>query len=172
MAISNVSGPTALDCGAYVWRVNFTLPTASLAGGYFVQDLRVRRTATDCKGNADPDASMSQHYWEAWHVKPGDTQDELVTDGTFTYSDQFSLHDIGASTKGSFESTASVRFYEGLSLPASFVANNPDTIAGDLPSTATDPGLKGGTPALKHEIRGSWDCCPSAKATKITGHTP
>jgi hypothetical protein len=101
-----------------------------------------------------------------------------VADGTFNFADQFSLDSCGVSSKGGFDFTGSVRFFEGLALPAAFVANNPATIAGDLPSTAANPGLKDGTSAVAHRIAGTWDCCPKGKAaaaanpTVFTSHTP
>lgn len=172
MSIANVSGPTARNCSSFLWQVNFTLPTASPAGGYFVQEMNVRRTATDCAGAAQPAKSFSYHFWEAWHVRPGGTQDELVAAGTFNYADQFSEPDAGAGTKGTFSFSGSVAFYEGLALPATFVASNPATIAGGQPSTATNPRLSGGTPALAHTISGSWSCCPGATPSTIGAHTP
>jgi hypothetical protein len=195
MSIANVSGPTADTCGAFSWKVNFTLPTASPAGGHFVQEITVRRTGKTCAGQG-AGCDLNFHYWEAWHVAANGTQDELVAAGTFDFADQYSLSTCGAGTKGTFSFTGSVRFYEGLALPASFIAQNPNTIAGDLPSTANNPNLRGGTPARTHSISGSWDCCPAApapaparrpspgpapapapapapeRATTITSHTP
>jgi hypothetical protein len=75
MSIANVSGPTPADCGSFSWKVNFKLPTASLAGGHFVQELKITRNATDCKGAAMAGCKLAHHYWEAWHVKAGGTQD-------------------------------------------------------------------------------------------------
>jgi hypothetical protein len=179
MSISNVSGPTPSTCSAFLWQVNFTLPSASPAGGYFVQDVTISRNATDCSGTALAGSNLNYHYWEAWHVARGGTQDELVANGTFNYADQFSLSAVPGSSRGSFSFTGSVRFFEGLSLPASFVANNPATIAGDLPSTSTDPHLAGGTAAQTHNISGTWNCCPAtppapapSNQTTISSHTP
>jgi Domain of unknown function (DUF4157) len=184
MSIANVTGPTAADCGGFSWQVNFNLPSASPAGGYFVQDVKVTRSPTDCAGTATAACKLSHHFWESWRVKPGATQDELVDNGTYTFADQFSLSPCGVDSKGSFDFAGSVSFYEGLALPASFIASNPATIAGALPSTATDPKLAGGTPALTHSIAGTWDCCPRGifgsalpqwsrtRKTVITGHTP
>jgi hypothetical protein len=175
MSIANVSGPTPRQCGAYRWRVNFRLPKASIAGGYFVQEVQCKRSATDCDGAAQPSCGYDLHYWEAWRVLAGGIQDEAVAAGRFTFADQYSDDSCGAGTKGTFDVVASVRFYEGLVLPPAFIPNNPGTQAGDLPSTANDPQLPGGTPALAHNIAGTWNCCPSTAAptnTVITSHSP
>src|SRR5439155_2335829 len=103
MSIANVGGaPTPADCGAFLWKVNFNLPSASPAGGYFVQEVQATRSPTDCKGAATAAGKIAYHFWEAWHVKPGGTEDELVADGTFTFADQFSLPSVGIDSKGSF----------------------------------------------------------------------
>jgi hypothetical protein len=174
MSIANVSGPTTADCGEFDWRVNFTLPTPSPAGGWFVQELSIRRRATDCAGTAVPRWDMNHHYWEAWRVRAGGTQDELVANGTFNYADMYRLGSCGSGTKGTFSYVGSVRYYEGLTLPRTFIPNNPATIAHDLPSTTTDPRLPGGTPALAHSISGSWNCCPAGTSsrTSITSRSP
>jgi hypothetical protein len=174
MSIANVSGPNRDTCGKFDWSVNFTLPTASPAGGWFVQEISVRRNATDCAGTAIPTWDMNHHYWEAWRVLAGGTQDELVANGTFNYADKYWLGSCGSGTKGNFSYVGSVRFYEGLTLPAAFIPNNPATIAHDLPSTATDPQLPGGTPARAHNIAGAWDCCPAGTSnrTTITSRSP
>ena len=172
MSIANVSGPTAAKCGAFSWKVNFKLPSASPAGGYFIQNLQIARSGTDCAGVANAAAALKYHYWEAWRVRAGGVQDELVADGTFDFADEFALDKQGADTKGKFSYTGSVAFYEGLTLPASFIPKNPATIAGDLPSTTTAPKLSGGTPAKTHSLSGTWECCPKETATVISSHTP
>jgi hypothetical protein len=174
MSIANVDGPNTENCGKFDWSVNFTLPTASPAGGWFIQELSIRRRATDCAGTAIPRWDMTHHYWEAWRVRAGATQDELVANGTYNYADKYWLGSCGSGTKGSFSYTGSVKYYEGLTLPAAFIPNNPATIAHDLPSTTSDPRLPGGTPALAHSIAGTWDCCPAGTSnrTTITSRSP
>jgi hypothetical protein len=174
MSIANGDGPNTENCGKFDWSVNFTLPTASPAGGWFIQELSIRRRATDCAGTAIPRWDMTHHYWEAWRVRAGATQDELVANGTYNYADKYWLGSCGSGTKGSFSYTGSVKYYEGLTLPAAFIPNNPATIAHDLPSTTSDPRLPGGTPALAHSIAGTWDCCPAGTSnrTTITSRSP
>ena len=174
MSIVNVHGPEAQNCGAFNWRVNFTLPAPSPAGGYFIQDITTQRAATDCADTAATRWNFNHHYWEAWRVRPRGTQDELVADGTYDYADKYWLDAPGSGTKGTFSYVGSVKYYEGLTLPGSFIPNNPATIAHDLPSTTTDPHLPGGTPARAHNISGTWNCCPAGTTnpTSITSHTP
>jgi hypothetical protein len=171
--IVNLAGPTAGTCRAFEWDVNFALPAASPAGGYFVQEITMRTDATDAGGIVDVDETMAAHFWEAWRVAPGGTLDELVANGSESYTDRYMLPSA-PGLKGSFDVTGRVRFYEGLVLPTTFVTQNPATMAGDLPSTAVDPALPGGTPALAHDIAGTWDCCggSATDATQFTSHTP
>ncbi|MEA2192735.1 MAG: hypothetical protein QOI73_2856, partial [Solirubrobacteraceae bacterium] len=163
-----VDGPTAGQCGAFSWKVNFRLNRPSIAGGYFIQDLRIRRRATDCDGTALPDHSLTMHYWEAWRVQPGAREDELVANGTYDYADLYQLDAPGLNTKGTARYSGNVAFYEGLTLPATFVANNPATAAQALPSTTVDPHLTGGTVSHRHNISASWNCCPASRGAAAT----
>jgi hypothetical protein len=174
MSIANVDGPNTEDCGKFDWSVNFTLPTPSPAGGWFVQELTIRRRGTDCADAAISSLDVDHHYWEAWRVLAGGTQDELVANGTYNYADKYWLGSCGTGTKGNFSYTGSIKYYDGLTLPPAFIPNNPATIAHDLPSTTTDPQLPGGTPALAHSISGTWNCCPAGTTspTTITSHSP
>jgi hypothetical protein len=166
--IVNVDGPTARQCGGFSWKVNFRLNRPSIAGGYFIQEIRVRRRATDCDGTTLPEHSIMQHYWEAWRVQPGAREDELVANGTYDYADLYQLDSPGLNTKGTARYSGNVAFYEGLTLPASFVANNPATLAHDLPSTAVDPHLPAGTVSHRHNISASWNCCPASSGAAAT----
>lgn len=174
MSIENVTGPDVGDCGEFSWQVNFKLPKPSPAGGWFVQEVNVQRAATDCTGAPDTANSHGSHYWEAWHVAPGGTEDELVAAGTFNFADQYSMPASADGTSGTCSYTGRVKFHEGLTLPSTFIPNNPATFAQDLPSTTINPHLPGGTRALAHSIAGRWDCCPAgtANATTITSRTP
>jgi hypothetical protein len=170
-SIVTTEGPTAGQCGDFAWAVNFRLNRPSIAGGWFVQEISVRRRATDCDNNALPAQRITSHYWEAWRVLPGARQDELVDDGTFTYADRYWIGSSGVNTKGSTRYTANVAFYEGLALPASFIANNPATMAHALPSTTTNPNLRGGTVSHRHNLTGTWNCCPRAGAAAAPSDT-
>jgi len=173
MSVDPLGPPTLGNCGKYEWKVNFNLPakSPSLAGGYFVQDVSMHIDGDHCGDEtAVARCDGSFHYWEAWHVKPGGTQDEKVADGTETYTDNYGWETCGKGTKGTFTVIGTVKFYEGLTLPASFIPKNPKTLARELPSTDEDPDLKGGTPAQHHSIKGHWNCCPAPAPTP--GHPP
>jgi hypothetical protein len=172
MTVDNVTGPDGYDCGEYVWRVNFTLPTPSVAGGIFVQEVTGKRTGTNCGKGTATDCARASHFWEAWRVKPGDTQEEEAAAGKVRFTDEFAFGPCGTGTSGAFSVVGSVRFHEGLTIPKSFIPNNPDTFAREVPSTTANPKLSGGTPAKAHAISGRWSCCPKAAKTEFDSHTP
>ena len=170
-SIVTVDGPTPGPCGEFQWSVNFRLNRPSIAGGWFVQEISVRRRATDCDNNALPAQRITSHYWEAWRVRPGSRQDELVDDGSFNYADRYWMGSSGVNTKGSSRYTGNVAFYEGLTLPATFIPNNPATFAHALPSTTTNPRLRGGTVSHRHNITATWNCCPRGGAAAAPSDT-
>jgi len=174
ITISTVAGPAPGKCRGFVWDVNFTLSQPSPRGGYFVQEIQWAGTATDCAGTSiAPKCVNTRHFWEAWKVLANGTQDELVAAGQFTYADRYSGARCDICTKGTASVTGSLSFYEGLTLPAAFIANNPATNAGDLLSTGQNPNLGGGTAAIAHNISITWDCCPrDERDTVIVSHTP
>jgi hypothetical protein len=99
------------------------LSSASKAGGWIVQEIN----ETDSSGKPVID------YWEAWQVDKGSKT--TIYNGKLPYDDTFN-----GGPKGD-KVAAQARFYEGLTLPKSFVPNNKATWAGILPSTASNPHL-------------------------------
>jgi hypothetical protein len=122
--------------------------------------------ATDCNGVApDPDPPI---YWEAWRIDAN----ESVT----TKTKAGNLHDdelINAvpvpNTKGNIETHATADFYEGLTLPRSFVVDLTSP-AHELPMTRSDPHLTGGSGVVDRTLLAEWNCCPgsSSRATTLT----
>ncbi|HEY2652201.1 MAG TPA: DUF4157 domain-containing protein, partial [Solirubrobacteraceae bacterium] len=162
MSVDPLGPPTLGTCGKFDWKVNFNLPTKSPAGGYFVQDIGMHIDGDQCSDEtAVAGCDGNVNFWEAWHVAAGGTQDEKVAAGTETFTDDYGWETCGKGTKGAFTVIGWVKFFEGLTLPASFKVNNPTTLARELPSTDEDPDLKGGTPAQHHSIKGRWNCCPA-----------
>jgi RHS repeat-associated protein len=106
-----------------LWKVQWKLTKKSQSGGWIVQE----DTVTDASGKE------VIHFWEAWRV-PANSQ-VTIYNGIIPYDDSF----IGLPS-GDI-ATTKARFYEGLQLPSSFIANNPATYAGILPSTTVNPKL-------------------------------
>ena len=63
------------------------------------------------------------HYWEASHVSAGATSTDDIAAGNRPWDDSFSAGP--QSGTGSITWKASARFYEGLTLPSSFVVGQP-----------------------------------------------
>jgi RHS repeat-associated protein len=107
--------PTALD-------IKWPLAKPSAQGGWIVQAINL--TALD--------GSLIKHFWEAWQVRAGETT--IIYNIISAYDDRFQAP-IGQSVP------AHARFFEGLTLPASFIPYNPNANAHTLPSTTINPDL-------------------------------
>ena len=155
-----LAAPTTGECGAYAWQVRFSVDNADeTTTGYIVQKIDAKYNRSECDGTADPVTGVGKFpYWEAWGVRQGkvyigDTDHEHNAD---TYTD----NSMGAGTKGSIVVQGIPEFFPDAVLPADMPANNPDTQAGDLRSSLTDPKLKDGTGAIAHNLTANWQCCP------------
>lgn len=156
---TELAAPTAGDCGAYSWQVRFSLKNGTdKTTGYIVQKVNAVYKRKDCLGESKPVTGIGTFpFWEAWGVRAGkvfigDTASEHNAD---TYSDA----SMGDSTKGSIAVTAKAEFFPDVTLPEHMKADNPDTQAGSLRSSLTDPALKGGTGSIPHNLTASWNCC-------------
>lgn len=78
--------------------------------------------------------------------------------GDFDYDDDYAAPDAPESY-GNRVRTGLVRFFEGLTLPATFIENNPDTLAGNLPSTTVPPGFWTTWRTTRHDLDVTWNCC-------------
>ena len=157
---TELAAPTTGDCGSYSWQVRFSVENADkAANGYIVQKIDAKYNRSECDGSADPVTGIGKFpYWEAWGVREGkifigDTDQEHNAD---TYADK----SMGAGTKGSIVVTGIPEFFPNVTLPKEMMAQNPDTQAGDLRSSLTDPQLKGGTGSIVHDLTALWQCCP------------
>ena len=172
LEIKNHRGPDLKACGEAEWVIQWELDKPATKGGHIVQEAVRRTFIQDCDDN---DITMSRvhkrrwHYWEAWEVSAGQKITVFAQDGD-PEDDLFSFTDQGRNTRGQVVMQGTARFHEGLTtLPSGFTKNNPDTLAGPLPSTASDPALTGGTPIRFHDLTLEWDCCPDKTTTKIIG---
>jgi len=169
---TELAAPTAGECGAYSWKVRFSVEnTDATTTGYVVQKVDVTYARKDCIGNDKPVTGIGTFpYWEAWGVRGGkvfigDTASEHNAD---TYADPA----MGDRTYGSIAVKGTAEFFPNVTLPAHMKANNPATQAGALRSSTTDPALAGGTGSIPHDLTASWDCCgpllPGAKEKLTT----
>ncbi|MBV9789017.1 MAG: hypothetical protein JOZ51_12620 [Chloroflexi bacterium] len=168
---TELAAPTAGECGAYSWKVRFSVENADASTtGYIVQKVKAVYKRQDCVGNDKPVTGIGTFpFWEAWGVRGGkvfvgDTASEHNAD---TYTDPAMGDSIGSiAVKGTAE------FFPNVTLPAHMKARNPATQAGDLRSSTTDPALTGGTGSIPHDLTASWDCCgpllPGAKERQTT----
>jgi hypothetical protein len=170
---STVHGPpTAGDCGAFSWTVQWKLNQKTTKGGWVVQKVELARDVKDHAGRAlSPQATPNllspawYPVWEAWQIH----QDQDVT----TYAEGGDKDDDtygsgeAPNTKGTQKVTGTAQFYEGLTLPAAFrVTNKAPTFI--LPATNSAPALAGGTGTLAHNATATWDCFGTDKTTKLT----
>jgi RHS repeat-associated protein len=121
--------------GFFEKRIKFGLTKPSQNGGYIIQEIIDNVVHRDGNGNIID--QLTYHYWEAWQVPAGSTQTTLSKYNS--YDDKWL--DAGYVGHGSVAVSGSARFYENTSLPSSFVADNPKTNAGILPSTTINPNL-------------------------------
>jgi hypothetical protein len=102
-------------------------------------------------------------FWEAWVIPKGKTVTGFVLDDKYQSAGQV------VGTKGEQAITGSAEFYEGATLAGTTFEVMHKPPAGDLPTTKSDPKLKGGTGAIEHNLTVSWDC--TAKGKSKTGET-
>ncbi len=122
------------------WTIRWHLSQPSAKGGWIVQHIVMNLAAS---GN-QPGRSLN--YWEAWQIPRG--SQSTIYLNTYPYDDMF------RAPTGS-RITGSARFYEGLTLPPSFVPNNAATAAGILPATTSDPKL--GTRRATNSDNRTWN---------------
>jgi hypothetical protein len=182
ITIAPLSGPTAKECDAFSWAINWVLNPKTEKGGWLIQHIDGKFDIKDCSGKKVDSVCGKWDYWEAWEFEKGQTTPTYkhmdATDAT-PGDDTFEC-DPTSGTKGQMTILGTANFFEGLKLPESFKKNNSATDAGILPSTKTNPSLTGGSKTVNHTITVSWDCCPppggsgtaASKDTKIVSTDP
>jgi RHS repeat-associated protein len=125
--------------GSSTWVIQWKLSAKSKNAGWIVQ----HSTATDASGNQLKD------FWEAWQV-PANSQ------YTKYYPDP--ADDTFAGLPTGTKVNAQAIFYEGLTLPSSFVPNNSATWAGILPSTTVNPHLPLPPMNVTVPVNRTWTC--------------
>jgi hypothetical protein len=101
--------------------------------------------------------------WEAWQVRAGSVF--VGTSTTAHTADTYGMPALGDGTKGSIKIAGTADYYPDLKLPGTLAIKNAAP-AWSLPVTTVDPGLKGGTGSLAHNLTATWDCTPASKDKK------
>lgn len=164
MVIKNIEGPQNMVCGGFNWVVQFILKINSPKGGYFVQEITIKRTINKECPTEYKDIDVT--YYEAWPVNAGKTI-TTYAEGGDVRDDTYFMSSMPQS-EGTTDYTGTVKFFEDITLPADFKANNPGTYAGILPSTKIKPAFWNATNALNHDLDSYWDCCGDSSHTLIT----
>jgi hypothetical protein len=146
----------------FSWGVNFVLPMPAATSGWIVQELSYELNITGGKQD-------KRLFWEAFYVAQGairciyfpldfngnpvgpDDHATLGPDDTYKDLDPHPSNSMGLSM-----ALGKARFYEG-TLPADFIRENPQTLAGDRRSTTTQPAFWDGT-GTDHNLTVTWDC--------------
>jgi hypothetical protein len=169
-------GPTARDCGGFKWVVQWELDQQTTKGGWVVQKIESPYDIKDCSDKAVDQAKLPfkpswYPFWEAWQINKGQKV-TTYAEGGDVEDDSYATGGTGEGTKGNRTIKGEAEFYDGLTLPTSFkVTNKAPTFI--LPTTASAPTLSGGTGAISHNLKATWDCCSTDKtATKKTKIDP
>lgn len=170
LSMKTLPGSTTGDCGDYSWPIQWLLSIPSGSkGGYVIQTIDVTYDVKKCGTNCDGAAvdTTKLKFQEAWPINPKQKVTKWAEAGD-PYDDTYSDPSYGTDTCGSITVKATTAYFDGITLPADFKVNNPDTQAGILPSTKTIHSFTGGTPAISHDLKAEWKCCPDAEKTKVT----
>jgi hypothetical protein len=161
--------------GMLTWKVDFRLWFNARRDGFIVQHVRIRRRVTNCADAAFANAGDTQtEFWEAWPIQGGTVipVDRLGPlppvrdfDDAFVFRIPWGDLPFGRG-RVRLEVRATVRFYAGVTLPTSFIANNPNTEAGAALSDVAPPPFwrPGGT---RHELTAEWDNCAGEERWKV-----
>jgi hypothetical protein len=165
--------------GMMTWKVDFRLLFRARRNGHIVQHVRIRKRVATCvdAAFAAPLIDERTEFWEAWPVQAGTSipWDRLGPvpvardfDDAFVIRVPFGDLPFGRG-RIRFDVRAQLRFYAGVTLPLSFIANNPNTQAGQALSDAAAPPFwrPGGT---RHDLTAAWDNCTNEEHWAIDEH--
>ena len=157
-----VSSPIPSACGGFWWEIQWELDKKTTKGGWVVQKVELEYDVKDCSDkpfDAEQTGGLNPGWyplWEAWQIHK-DQQVTAQVEGGDIYDDIFGTLGYGKNTHGSVIVKGTAEFYEGLTLPSSFKLTN-DPPASGLPSTKSAPTLSGGTGAVLHNLKATWNC--------------
>lgn len=162
-----VSGPTSEKHGGFKWVVQWELDKPSPKGGVIIQKVNAVHDIKDKDGKKlGTGFDKWVPYWEAWEIN----KDQKVTTYAETgdvEDDTFSKGSSPDGSQGTFEEKGSAAFYEGAKLPAGMKPERKSP-AGILPFSQSDPALAGGSSALAHELKATWDGVKGDGKTTVT----
>lgn len=186
--------PLPGKCGAFRWVIHWELQEPAARNGWIIQKVTAtydRRASNQVQGAQRPGDCDSKtiEYWEAWPVLRGqrgaggrvaDTSEGVTLNpprrsrirpinGIDTFEDKNEC----TCTSGTITVIGVAWFWEGDTLPRTFVLRNRQTQAGNLPSTTTDPGIGPNGTQVPHELEVTFDCPNYAKQpTTVVRHVP
>jgi hypothetical protein len=169
VTITTVSGPVTAtsSCGGFDWKVTYTLKNVSAKGGWIVQKITDEPDIKNCDNSVND--NTKKVYWEAWEVEANkdiwkirdNSKGKIKVDDNFTEPNH-------PKTKGKYDITGELKFFEALALPATFKKNNPDTYAGTLHSTTEKPDFWDNKDAVAHNLNAVWNCCDDPTSGTVT----
>jgi hypothetical protein len=164
------AGPKDLGCGQVEWLVEFELPQKAESDGWIIQQIQRSYDIRKADGTvADPKINTQKPtYWEAWPVKAGATSTSDRYDATAdgrTYDDSYD-QPKRPNLKGEYKVVGLAKFY-AVTLPATFIKQNPQTRAQDRRSTTVRPDFWDDTGTI-HNLTVTWDCTDPANSTATT----
>jgi hypothetical protein len=165
VGMTTTYGPTVGSCGAVVWGVSFQLSAPAASKGYIIQKITFSRSVTPCTPANAATTTTSQTYYEAWAVDSGAT---TATPIWPQGNDGFNTGSASPGTKGSCCITGEVKFFPGVTLPPSWIFNNPNTLADSLASDTLAPPFWNNSGATPHTMCVTWDCCNGKDTTTVT----
>jgi hypothetical protein len=167
LAKKTVSGPSSEKHGGFKWVVQWDLDKPSPTGGVIIQKVNAVHDIK-AKDGAKLATAFDKWvpYWEAWEVTKGQKVTTYAETGDVE-DDTFSKSSSPDGSQGTFEEVGSARFHEGAKLPASMKPERKSP-AGILPFSQADPALAGGSSALAHELKATWDGVKADGKTTVT----
>jgi hypothetical protein len=174
LTFTTVNGPSSGKNGQFRWGAQWSLNGATdKTNGWIVQKLTIKQDVKDDKGAAitpgkAPWGGFSAEktpYWEGWQVRDGKIY--VGSSDSPHNADTYAQGPVGDKTVGQTDEIGDANFYPDLKLPESFAprVNHP---GGALPIALSDPGLSGGTGAVDHSLKATWDSVKGNGDTTVT----
>jgi hypothetical protein len=157
--------PKPDDCGQFEFYTRWTVDPPSSKGGFVVQEVKLEFKAKYKGGKRDgqvskKDCNLSLTFWECWEVPgkgkdpsgveiPGNRTDVVLGRGHYNAAQKWDDKWLGPfcpCQEGEVSVVAKAAFYEGLAwddvhAKKDMTYNNSQTPAGNILSTAVDPGF-------------------------------
>lgn len=167
VTVSTDSGPTSTNCGGFDWRVKFDLKNPSKGGGWIVQEIEIKNNIKNCDGTDNNVSTI--HYWEAWEIKDKQSAPDLSRNTLGLTFDDMWVEPDHPNTRNYQDNRGKVRYFEGVNLPATMVANNPAVPGAGIlhADTVAPPFWNNGASNTDHNLYVSWNCCDTAFVSEL-----